>query len=67
MRKFNTTKGKQSWAIIDCNGDEFVSASTILFEAMGDVARAKRIAIRDAKQMAENEVNCEFTIEKREV
>lgn len=57
----------KSWAIVDCNGEEFVSASCILFAARGDVARAKRIAVRDAKQMAENEVNSEFTIEKREV
>ena len=59
---------KQSWAIIDENGDQYISASTILFEAAGDVDRAKRIAKKHARWF-EDEVDCKstFTIAKRDV
>mgnify|MGYP003142663060 CR=1 FL=1 len=62
---------KQSWAIIDENGDEYISASTILFEAAGDVHRAKRIADREARQFRKDHAldghKITFTVEKRDV
>jgi len=67
----NMTNVKQSWAIIDENGDQYISASAILFEAAGDVQRAKRIAKRDARRF-ENESVVDghkniFTIELRDI
>ena len=70
MKTFNKNRnGKkitESWAVIDCNGEEFLSAAGILFEAAGDVTRAKRIAIRSAKEITDDD-GSKFTIEKREV
>ena len=40
----------ESWAIIDENGDQYIRASTILFEAAGDVDRAKSIAKKLARR-----------------
>ena len=61
-----TTNIKQSWAVIDCNGEEFLSAEGILFSAAGDVARAKRMAIKEAKSFTDYD-GSKFTIEKRDV
>ena len=62
---------KQSWAIIDENGDQYICASTILFEAAGDVDRAKRIAKRDARWFEDESVvdghKSTFTVELRHV
>ena len=56
----------ESWAVIDCNGEEFITAKTILFEAGGDVARAKRIAKKEAKGFTDDDGSW-FTVEKRKV
>jgi hypothetical protein len=61
-------KNVKSWAVIDENGDEYISAATVLFEAAGDVSRAKYAAKRLAKWFGD-EVNGKstFTIAKRDV
>ena len=70
MKTFNKNRnGKkitESWAVIDCNCEEFLSAEGLLWEARGDVARAKRYAIRSAKEITDDD-GSKFTIEKREV
>jgi hypothetical protein len=64
MKTFDGKEITRSWAVIDDNGEEFISAVTILFSAAGDVARAKRIAQRDLKMI---EGGDDFKIELRSV
>ena len=64
MKTFDGKEITKSWAVIDDNGEEFISAVTILFSAAGDVARAKRIARSNLKMI---EGGDDFTIELRPV
>lgn len=57
---------KQSWAIIDENGDEFIHASVYLSYAGGDVNRAKRLAVKDADNYNDDAYGV-FTVELRDV
>ena len=57
---------KQSWAVIDENGDEFISAKTILYYAGGDVNRAKRVAVKDADIYNDDGYGV-FKVKKRDV
>lgn len=66
MKIFDGKKITESWAVIDCNGEEFITAANILFSAAGNVARAKRMAIKEAKGFTDYDGSW-FTIEKREV
>ena len=64
MKTFDGKEITKSWAVIDDNEEEYISAVTILFSAAGDVARAKRIAQRDLKMI---EGGDDFKIELRPV
>ena len=64
MKTFDGKEITKSWAVIDDDGEEYISAVTILFSAAGDVARAKRIAQRDLKMI---EGGDDFKIELRPV
>ena len=55
----------KSWAVIDVDGEEFISAKTILFSAAGDIGRAKRLAKAEAAYINEDEGPGTVTIELR--
>ena len=68
MKTFDGKEITKSWAVIDDDGKEFISAVTILFSAAGDVARAKRIAQSNLKMIADEfEGGDDFKIELRPV
>ena len=51
MKTFDGKEITKSWAVVDDNDEEFISAWAILFSAAGDVARAKRIAQANLKEL----------------
>ena len=53
MKTFDGKEITKSWAVMDDNGEEYISAVTILFSAAGDVARAKRIARSDVNSVGQ--------------
>ena len=64
MKTFDGKEITKSWAVVDDNDEEFISAWAILFSAAGDVARAKRIAKSNLKMI---EGGDNFKIELRMV
>ena len=64
MKTFGGKEITKSWAVVDDNDEEFISAWAILFSAAGDVARAKRIAKSNLKMI---EGGDNFKIELRMV
>ena len=64
MKTFDGKEITKSWAVMDDNGEEYISAVTILMSAAGDLARAKRIARSNVKMIEDGD---DFTIELRPV
>ena len=64
MKTFDGKEITKSWAVMDDNGEEYISAVTILMSAAGDLARAKRIARSNVKMIEDGD---DFTIERRPV
>ena len=57
----------KSWAVIDRNGEEFISAKSIFFSAAKDTRRAKHLAQVEADYINDDEGLGTVTVELRPV